>query len=98
MPRNCLVSDYDVQAQAEQIYQEMQWNIPSFWVKDHQDEECDKRKVKWEAILNIKVDELATEARYAITKKQRNAPMDPLPVCSIQLYISGEMITRQIST
>eukprot|EP00957_Ditylum_brightwellii_P118465 9035002-Ditylum_brightwellii.AAC.1 len=79
MPRNFLVRDFDVQAQLEQIYQEMQWNIPSFWAKGHQDEECDKCKLKWEAILNIEVDELATEARYKITNKQRNAPMDPLP-------------------
>eukprot|EP00957_Ditylum_brightwellii_P097066 7391623-Ditylum_brightwellii.AAC.1 len=93
MPRSFLVSNYDVQAQAEQIYQDLQWNIQLFWVKGHQDEECDKCKLKWEAVLNIKVDELATKVRYTITNKQRNAQMDPLPVCSTQLYISGEMIT-----
>eukprot|EP00957_Ditylum_brightwellii_P185222 14104904-Ditylum_brightwellii.AAC.1 len=80
-------------AQIKQIYQEMRCNIPMFWVKGHWDDKCDKNKLKWEATLNVRADGLATEARFAITNKQRNEPINLLPVCSTQFFISGELIT-----
>ena len=93
-PSECLAPDFDVQAQVEAIYQELQINTPTRWVRGHQDKQ---KKKSWEAVLNIRADELATEARNQITTKDRTTTMTLLPACNAHLVIKGAPITRKIT-
>eukprot|EP00957_Ditylum_brightwellii_P073872 5612763-Ditylum_brightwellii.AAC.1 len=36
-PSECLAPDYDIQSQTEAIYEEMDWEWETAWVKGHQD-------------------------------------------------------------
>eukprot|EP00957_Ditylum_brightwellii_P201824 15327368-Ditylum_brightwellii.AAC.2 len=60
--RDCLISDYDVQAQMEDIYDSMELDTPTHCVKGHQDSKDDNSILFWQAQLNICVDLLATDA------------------------------------
>jgi len=95
--KDCLVPDYDVQAQVEQIYQEMQWDITTEWVRGHQDTITPLNKLPWQAQLNVRADILATKARFEITNIDRRRPMDLLPACKAHLKIEGEVITGKIA-
>eukprot|EP00957_Ditylum_brightwellii_P105481 8040979-Ditylum_brightwellii.AAC.1 len=55
------------------------------------------KKKSWEAVLNIRVDELATVARKQITAKDRKARMTLFPACNAHLVIKGAPITRKIN-
>eukprot|EP00957_Ditylum_brightwellii_P124229 9469282-Ditylum_brightwellii.AAC.2 len=58
----CLAPDFDVQAQVEAIYKEMDVTWPTKWVKGHQDMNKKKSELKWEEQLNIRAGNLATQA------------------------------------
>eukprot|EP00957_Ditylum_brightwellii_P161476 12295086-Ditylum_brightwellii.AAC.1 len=55
------------------------------------------KKKSWEAVLNIRADELAAEARNQITTKDRTTAMTLLPACNAHLVIKGAPITRKIN-
>eukprot|EP00957_Ditylum_brightwellii_P211732 15366524-Ditylum_brightwellii.AAC.1 len=61
-PWECMVPDFDVQAQVEAIYKEMEVTLPTKWVKGHQGMNKKKSKLKWEEQLNVCADELANQA------------------------------------
>eukprot|EP00957_Ditylum_brightwellii_P000986 78627-Ditylum_brightwellii.AAC.1 len=65
----CLAPDYDIQVQMEEIYDTMELEIPTEWVKGYQDKNKQKKELTWEEQLNICVDELASIARSEITRK-----------------------------
>eukprot|EP00957_Ditylum_brightwellii_P010940 828807-Ditylum_brightwellii.AAC.1 len=93
-PAECLAPDFDVQAQVEAIYQKLQIDMPTRWVCGHQDK---MKKKSWEAVLNIRADELATVARKQITAKDRKARMTLFPTCNAHLVIKEAPITRKIN-
>eukprot|EP00957_Ditylum_brightwellii_P025578 1933103-Ditylum_brightwellii.AAC.1 len=51
----------------------------------------------WEAKLNNRADELATEARQNITTHQAHKQIDLFPAAKIYLLINGKLITRGIA-
>eukprot|EP00957_Ditylum_brightwellii_P122769 9362176-Ditylum_brightwellii.AAC.1 len=49
----CLVPDYDIQVQVEEIYNTMELEIPTEWVRGHQAKNKQKKELTWEKQLNI---------------------------------------------
>eukprot|EP00957_Ditylum_brightwellii_P199246 15188077-Ditylum_brightwellii.AAC.1 len=87
---NCMITDHDVQAQTEEIYDEMHLDIISQWVKGHQDKDNPQGKLSWQAKLNVQAEKLAVKARHGITNVQQNAPINLLPACHAHLMIDNK--------
>jgi hypothetical protein len=90
-PNSHLSPDDDVQSQIEDTMRALKANLPSHWVKGHQ-EPKEGEELTWEAKLNIAADELANEAR-----QETADDLDEFyqyPASKIMLYIKGKPITR----
>eukprot|EP00957_Ditylum_brightwellii_P007248 550642-Ditylum_brightwellii.AAC.1 len=49
-PSKYLALDYDIQAQVEAAYQEMELDNQTHWVKGHQDKRSALEELKWEEV------------------------------------------------
>eukprot|EP00957_Ditylum_brightwellii_P087514 6662308-Ditylum_brightwellii.AAC.1 len=65
-------------------------------VKGHQNQKKMTTELKWEETLNIRADELTTQARNEITLKDWKEQFDFLPACNAHLTIDGKLITGKI--
>eukprot|EP00957_Ditylum_brightwellii_P038981 2946457-Ditylum_brightwellii.AAC.2 len=95
-PRDCLAPDYNIQAQVKATYQEMEMDSQTPWVKGHLDERSTMEELKWEEVLNVRVDELATIAHSEISPKDCKNPFEPFPACNAHLFIDNKPITQKI--
>ena len=90
-PSLTLAADFDVQLQIEATLAELhtQWNTEH--VKGHQS----GPNLSWEAQLNNRADELATEARNALSPTAATKTII-FPAAQISFTISNHLITRRI--
>jgi hypothetical protein len=68
--------------------------FPSQWVKGHQ-EQKEGKELAWEAILNIKADQLANEAIDETVDKPSS--VFQYPASKIMLFIKGQPIMQKIA-
>eukprot|EP00957_Ditylum_brightwellii_P173109 13179082-Ditylum_brightwellii.AAC.1 len=74
------MSHLSIMVQTEKMYNDMSLNTNTEWVKGHQDLEPGiKSRLTWQAQLNIRADQLETEARHEITDAQRKGKINLLP-------------------
>eukprot|EP00957_Ditylum_brightwellii_P054830 4155353-Ditylum_brightwellii.AAC.2 len=95
-PSDCLAPDYDIQSHVEAIYEDMEWDWETEWVKGHQEEAIPFEDLTWEEQLNVRADELAMMARSEITNKDCREKFDIFPACHAQLFIKNKPITRKL--
>jgi hypothetical protein len=86
-----LSPDNDVQVQIEAMLKDLSCNFSATWVRGHQDN-TPEEELSWEAILNIKADRLATEARAETSATDITFTQFPAST-KMMLYINELQIT-----
>jgi hypothetical protein len=86
-----LKADYDVQMQIIQTLKAIGTEMPTIHVKGHQDDTKSKSTLTYQAKLNIRADELATQAYQ---KYYRHTPHVHYPASKCTLYINKLAVNR----
>jgi hypothetical protein len=95
---DCLRADYDLLREIVHVQESLRKNaaymVSGQWIKGHQDATKGRDKLPIPARLNIKADELATEALRSISNHDRQLPTIPWTQCRATLYVDGKPYTR----
>ena len=80
----------DVHFQVEEYLQQLQHTLTTHHVKGHQT----GPNLQWEAQLNNRANELATEAQKQIATLQKIGATTKYPACKAHVQVNGQIITR----